>query len=194
MSNFMFNFTNSSTTNIPINNYKNTYQNHVKGYIPKKKHDENSNISKARAWGILTWMLFHTLAEKIKKEYFNQYLKYIISLIQKICYCLPCPYCREDARKYLSSFNFKLIKSKEDLKLFLYDFHNHVNKKLDNEQPSYQILDKYKTLDITNVMKLWYQYFTRYGIEAQEFMEGLERDNARNEMYQFITINRMIFT
>ena len=161
--------------------------------IFQKKHDENSNISKARAWGILTWMLFHTLAEKIKEEYFNYYSNGIISLIKKTCYCLPCPYCREDARKYLSSFNFKLIKSKEDLKLFLYDFHNHVNNKLGNEQPSDQILDKYKTLEITSVMNLWYQYFTRYGIEAQEFMEGMERDKVRNEMYMFITTNRMIF-
>ena len=117
----------------------------------------------------------------------------MIYLIKKICYCLPCPYCREDAKQYLSSFNFKLIKSKVDLKLFLFDFHNHVNKKLGNEQPKDQILDKYKSLEITNVMNLWYQYFTRYGIESQEFMEGMERDKVRNEMYMFITTNRTIF-
>ena len=62
-------------------------------------------------------MLFHTLAEKIKEEYFNYYSHGIITLIKRICYCLPCPYCREDAQKYLSSFNFKLIKSKRRSKI-----------------------------------------------------------------------------
>lgn len=56
-----------------------------------------------------------------------------------------------------------------------------------------QILDKYKSLEITNVMNLWYQYFTRYGIESQEFMEGMQRDKVRNEMYMFITTNIAIF-
>ena len=86
-----------------------------------------------------------------------------------------------------------MIKSKEDLKLFLFDFHNHVNKKLGNEITNIDVLNKYKSLDIFNVVNLWYQYFTRYGIEAQEFMEGIQRNNVRNQMYEFITTNRAIF-
>ena len=193
MSNFMFNFINSTPTHKTLNTpYQKTYNRETKPPL-LKKHDKHASISKPRAWGILTWMLFHTLAEKIKLERFQHYSPIIISYIKKICYCLPCPYCREDAHKYLSSFNFKLIKSKEDLKFFVFDFHNHVNKKLKNEIPSDQILEKYKYLDIVNVTQLWYQYFTRYGIEAQEFMEGMQRDNVRNEVYRFITNNRFAF-
>lgn len=191
MSNFMFNFISNNQNEPPIKN-RNTYiQQSKKSTL--KIHDENANINKARAWGILTWMLFHTLAEKIKVEKFQYYSKFIISYIKRICYCLPCPYCREDAKLYLSSFNFKLIKSKEDLILFLFDFHNHVNKKLKNETPDVNILEKYRNLDIINVLNLWYQYFTRFGIESQEFMEGMERDKVRNDFYKFITTNRVIF-
>lgn len=190
MSNFMFNFTNNTQIQIPINN-NHLVQKNKNSVV--KVHDKNASISKARAWGILTWMLFHTLAEKIKVEKFQNYSSVIISYIKRICYCLPCPYCREDARLYLSSFNFKLIKSKEDLKLFLFDFHNHVNQKLKNEIPDVDVLEKYKSLDIQNVLNLWYRYFTRYGIEAQEFMEGMERDKVRKDFHTFISQNLTIF-
>ena len=193
MSNFHFNFKYNTPSQYPLfNSYQKASNKEARSPV-LKKHDKEANISKPRAWGILTWMLFHTLAEKIKPEKFHQYSHIIISFIRNICQCLPCPYCREDAQRYLSSFNFKLIKSKEDLKYFLFDFHNHVNKKLNNETPSEKVLDKYKQLDIEKVMKLWYEHFTRYGIEAQEFMEGMQRNNVRNELHTFIITNRVIF-
>jgi hypothetical protein len=80
-----------------------------------------------------------------------------------------------------------------DLKLFIYDFHNNVNKKLGNENSPIKILEKYENLDIINVINLWSQYFTRYGIEAQEFMEGMQRNSVKNELYNFIIKNRHIF-
>ena len=193
MSNLIFNFTNSTRPHKTlINPYLKTHNKQIKR-SRIKQHDKNASISKPRAWGILTWMLFHTLAEKIKPERFQQCSPIIISYIKKICSCLPCPVCREDAQQYVSSFDFKLIKSKEDLKLFIFDFHNHVNKKIKNETPHDQILDKYKLLDITNVMNLWYEHFTLYGIEAQEFMEGMQRNNVRNEIRRYIINNRFVF-
>ena len=34
---------------------------------------------------------------------------------------------------------------------------------------------------------------TQVGIEAQEFMEGMQRDSVKNELYNFIIKNRDIF-
>lgn len=191
MNNFMFNFNNTSNNiNRQVVSQK---SNQIVRNLHIKKHNQNANISNARAWGVLTWMLFHTLAEKVKDEYFTSVINNITGLIKKICICLPCPYCRNDAQNYLSSINFKLIQNKNDLKLFLLDFHNHVNQKLDNEQCSYNILEKYENLDIVKVVTLWSNYFKRYGIEAQEFMEGIQREQVKIEMYNFVIQNRNIF-
>ena len=191
MNNFIFKLNNTRRNNNSRIVYSN--QNPIINNHSGKKYNPEAEISKARAWGVITWMLFHTLAEKIKNNYFTSYIHTILIFIQKICNCLPCPYCREDAKKYLSSFNFSLIKSKMDLKLFIYDFHNNVNKKLGNENSPIKILEKYENLDIINVINLWSQYFTRYGIEAQEFMEGMQRNSVKNELYNFIIKNRHIF-
>ena len=59
MSNFMFNFTNSNPNQKPNINYQNTFTREIKPVKKIKKHNEKATINKARAWGILTWMLFH---------------------------------------------------------------------------------------------------------------------------------------
>ena len=78
-------------------------------------------------WGPPTWMLFHTLAEKIKEEKFSQIAVPLFSLIKKICSVLPCPECSMHATQFLSRVQFQYIKTKTDFKLLFYAFHNIVN-------------------------------------------------------------------
>ena len=133
------------------------------------------------------------MSYNIKEDEFVNEKQNLIFLLKNISGNLPCPECSSDATDLLNKINFNNINTKEDFKMLIINFHNHVNKKLKNETPSEQILEKYKHLDIVNVTQLWYQYFTRYGIEAHEFMEGMKRDNVRNEVYRFITNNRFAF-
>ena len=81
-------------------------------------------------WGNTTWYLFHTLAHKIKETDFNKLKNELIYIIKTICSNLPCPECSQDANKELNKVNFDNITSKEEFKLLLFNFHNHVNKKL----------------------------------------------------------------
>lgn len=92
-------------------------------------------------WGKATWYLFHTLAEKVKDEYFLQIKKELCNNIYKICSCLPCELCREHALEYVKNINFDNIQTKVDFKRMLFNFHNVVNK-----NKNYQIY-KYEDLD-----------------------------------------------
>ena len=78
----------------------------------------------------------------------------VLNIIKIICDNLPCPYCRQNASKYLK-INMRNIETKEDLKLFLYRFHNDVNKKLKKKHFSESILNKYKTINILQAYK-WF--------------------------------------
>jgi hypothetical protein len=78
-------------------------------------------------WGPPIWFLFHTLAEKIKPESFSTIIKELLNNINIICSNLPCPICSTHAKEYMGKINFNSIRSKQDLKKLLFDFHNTVN-------------------------------------------------------------------
>jgi hypothetical protein len=81
------------------------------------------------AWGPPIWMLFHSLAEKIKEDKFSEIGPQLFSMIRKVCTTLPCPECSMHATSFLSRVDFSTIKTKTDLKHLLYIFHNAVNKR-----------------------------------------------------------------
>lgn len=103
----------------------------------------------------LLWILFHTLAQKIKDS-FNE--TNIINLIEKviipICVNHPCPICRKDSFEYIDKNNFRIIKDKRELKYKLWEFHNYVNNKLNRELFDYENLDNlYEKYEIFNIIK-----------------------------------------
>ena len=52
------------------------------------------------------------------------------NIISRIMSNLPCPYCTSHAVSYLSTTNFKSIQNINDLTLYLFNFHNNVNIRL----------------------------------------------------------------
>jgi hypothetical protein len=84
---------------------------------------------KKMKWGEPTWFLFHTLAYKLKDEYFQKLRVEFMDIIYSICANLPCPMCAGHAVDYLKSNNYYMIRSKQDLINMLFKFHNEVNKK-----------------------------------------------------------------
>jgi hypothetical protein len=80
-------------------------------------------------WGPAIWFLLHTLAEKIIPENFQTIRSQLLNNIFSICTHLPCPVCSEHAKEYFGKINFNSIKTKEDLKLMLFQFHNTVNQR-----------------------------------------------------------------
>jgi len=87
--------------------------------------------TKKMKWGEPTWYLFHTLAEKVREENFQQIKNGLLELITSICKNLPCPVCTEHATNYIQTTNIKRIQTKTQLKEFLFNFHNSVNKRKD---------------------------------------------------------------
>lgn len=89
---------------------------------PPQDHDKPKMI-----WGKFTWILFHTMAEQIKEERFQQLRNEIFHIIYTICSNLPCPFCAEHAKEYLAKNNLMRSQTKEELKYELFKFHNVVN-------------------------------------------------------------------
>ena len=83
-----------------------------------------------REWGSACWFLFHTLASKVKEDKFDLVKNSLWEQINAICNNLPCPECREHATELMRKSNKNLIlSSKRNLEMYLFDFHNLVNKR-----------------------------------------------------------------
>jgi hypothetical protein len=134
-------------------NYKKIIKNDIEN---KETNMENSRLR----WGPSTWYLFHTIAEKIKESDFFKLKQEILDNIKSICMNLPCPTCREHASVYIQKLNYNSIKNKEDLKRFLFNFHNDVNIRKNTPIFSYEELNqKYSKANTINVIKNFIEIF-----------------------------------
>ena len=116
--------------------------------------------TKKMKWGEPTWFLFHTLAEKIKPEYYAELQKELLNLIYTICSNLPCPNCAKHATQYLNAVNFNTLTTKESLQLLLHRFHNEVNlRKGFAEFPLEQLKPKYSAANTVNIIHNFMPYF-----------------------------------
>jgi len=121
-----------------------------------KQSLENSRLR----WGPSTWYLFHTIAEKIKESEFNKLKDEILNLIKTICMNLPCPTCMQHATEYVKRLNNRSIENKEDLKIFLFNFHNEVNIRRNVSIFTFKELnDKYSNANIVNIIRNFIEVF-----------------------------------
>ena len=87
----------------------------------------NKTMSKQMKWGEPVWFFLHTISHKIKDDSFVQMRSDLLKYIYTICTNLPCPDCSNHAKTYLNGINFNNIKTKTDLQIMLFEFHNSVN-------------------------------------------------------------------
>jgi sulfur relay (sulfurtransferase) DsrC/TusE family protein len=129
-------------------------------------------------WGSITWLLFHSFAEKINEEHFAGIKDRFITFIKDTCFNLPCPICSNHALEVLKQSNMNLINTKADMIEFLRQFHNIVNIKLDKP-----IIDKnyvithYKNVNLIAVIRQFVKaYSHKYGnYEIKAFQRANDR-------------------
>jgi hypothetical protein len=127
-------------------------------------------------WGQPTWLLLHTLAEKVREESFPIIRKELLNNILSICTNLPCPTCASHAVDYLNNIKLNTIVTKQNLKDMLYKFHNKVNEDKKYEQFDYNELDsKYSTAITNNVIHNFMYYYGQKYITNRLSADGFHR-------------------
>jgi hypothetical protein len=115
---------------------------------------------KPMKWGEPTWFLFHTLAEKVKPEFFPEIQKELLNLIYTICSNLPCPNCAKHATQFLNGINFNTITTKDALRFMLHRFHNEVNRRKGlPDFPLDQLTSKYSAANTINIIHYFMPFF-----------------------------------
>jgi hypothetical protein len=110
-------------------------------------------MSPPEIWGPSVWTLFHTLAEKLNPNAYNQVIPSLFSIIVQICKVLPCPDCSKDASNFLAKIKLSDYKTKDEFKNMLYLFHNYVNAKKRKHLYNYANMNIYKNMNLLFVIK-----------------------------------------
>jgi hypothetical protein len=127
-------------------------------------------------WGEPTWFLFHTIAHKVKDEFFLEIKNELISNIFSICYNLPCPKCQAHASEYVNKININSIKTRDDLKNFLFRFHNDVSSMKGNPIFPYdQLNEKYSKANTVNVIKNFFVFFQDKSFNVTAIANSMHR-------------------
>ena len=142
----------------------------------------------SKRWGIPVWYFFHTFAEKITDELFLLKREECLSLISSICNSLPCPYCRSHAMDYIKKYKLEKIQSRQQLKDFMFRFHNNVNIRTKKKPMQYTILKQYEKVYTINAIKyLKQELFKTYHI-ANHF-SGWIRNLLLEDLNKFFKEN-----
>tara|TARA_B110000285_G_C15106397_1_gene608272 strand:- start:1638 stop:2096 length:459 start_codon:yes stop_codon:yes gene_type:complete len=135
-------------------------------------------------WGPHTWNMFHTLAEKIKDEYFCETKLEFWNMIKNICGNLPCPYCAQHANEFMSKIKTDNIKSKDDIIKILFVFHNSVNERL--EKPKFDATKLREQYSNNNTIQVFNIFMNRYRIASNRGMQFHKSLQSRHVLSQFV--------
>jgi hypothetical protein len=142
-----------------------------------------------RDWGNAVWLLFHTLAEKIKEEHIAE-LPILVSHIASICNNLPCPDCQQHASKTMSIVNKTAIaSSKEALKDFLWKFHNEVNRRTKAAFYPLESLDIYKMANTHSVIKNFINIMNATSNNEKTMLYGFHRALYMKQFIEYVNKN-----
>ena len=105
-----------------------------------------------------------------------------------VCNNLPCPICREHASTYIRTHKIQ-VKTKEEFKLYLYEFHNYVNIKTRKTRASIDILKKYERSIFRKIILCFFQNFKGKKYNNLDFVENMSRDSMLYKLKNWLNIN-----
>jgi len=143
---------------------------------------------KKASWAIPCWFFFHGMAEKISKSFYENEYNKVFDLIVLICKNLPCPYCRNHATVYFSNKTSKDVNTKNKLKMFLFEFHNDVNKRIGHHVFDEDILKKFEGIDIAKAYIFFNQNFYGAYIVNHDF-NGWRRNMVQETVKEYLRDN-----
>jgi hypothetical protein len=127
-------------------------------------------------WGNISWILMHSLAQKVRGDVFLNCKELLIKIIFNICDNLPCPDCRVHANKLLKMSNIHNISSKKQLITFLCEFHNIVNQKLKKPTKNIEEVEKqYSTAKLNIIIITFFKVYNSIVYNEKMLADSFKR-------------------
>jgi hypothetical protein len=112
-------------------------------------------------WGNITWVTLHSISTKIKISEFENNKNDVLNFVYLVITHLPCSICSKHGIKYLNDNNFSNIKVKNELIVFLFNFHNSINTRLNKPLKTWDFIDRYYLINIENIFEIFLTKYTK---------------------------------
>jgi hypothetical protein len=143
-----------------------------------------------KRWGTPVWYFLHTFAEQINPVFYEAKRDEICNLLRTLFTCLPCPECSKHSTAHTKDLQGKNVRTKEELKTYMFNLHNKVNAFL--KKPQYTNDGKYKLAEFDLIRQYFYGEMLRpTGTVA--FLDASRRRLLVFEIDKFVTTHRHNF-
>jgi hypothetical protein len=149
-------------------------------------------MSKA-VWGPATWKLLHCMVLNIKHIEPGQLID-LKNTIMRIVSNLPCPYCTSHALSNIATSNFRIINNIDDLKMFMFQFHNKVNQQVNKKIITYEEhIPIYCNLNLEVVFQDFLNIYQKQMGGITMMLYGFHRKQMLIDVFNFFRRNKNIY-
>ena len=184
-------FKNTKYKNVRMNTQNNNRNNNInRNRNNNQVQIINKQILKVRGrWGTPCWIFFHTLAEHIREEYYNNKYVDCLKIINRIISVIPCPVCKNHAINKMKNIKVSDLNTKNKLKIFFYEFHNEINKRNGQKVENISILDNYKLYNMKTVYLNFLNIFFKSYYAGSSLGLSHIRNNSKREIKKYFNDN-----
>lgn len=144
-------------------------------------------------WGPVTWRFLHTMAVKIRPEFFSVQRDNLVLLIKNVCETLPCPECKAHAVSNIKRANMNKIVSKDSLINFLYEFHNLVNTQTKKRIAPRVILEQYELQNTAEAVNKFAEVYSVSNNNSRLMTDNFHRRRFLEWLKQYLINNGKCF-
>lgn len=146
-----------------------------------------------KIWGPITWELFHVMGENLNTLNYNE-IQDSVNIIVLICNNLPCPDCSREAMSKIKKYNLKFIRTKEDVKLFIFYLHNSVNETLNKVIYNENELHIYKNKNINIKLNNFFNVYNKIKGSNNLIMFSFHRNTMLKNTRNYFLKNIHLYT
>ena len=150
-------------------------------------------MTEKKVWGNVCWFLFHGVAMKLRSDR-HDLVHQLLDKIIYVCRHLPCPICSQHAINSLNKIKRENIRTKEDLILCLFQFHNIVNAQTKKAQFTIEEHNAmYERISLDVAFNNWRIVMSRNLPGDRSMLYTMSRNNMVNDLTNFFVNNRTAF-
>lgn len=147
-------------------------------------------------WGPPTWRLLHCLSVKAKDTMTPPQIKELKTIIERIVSNLPCPMCSSHAKSYFKLNKFASVVTLEQLRYFLFVFHNNVNTRINKPLITYEehnLIYQNMNLELT-IRTMFNVYQNMSSTNVTMMLYSYHRQNSLQDLNLYLVRNQTLFT
>jgi hypothetical protein len=148
-----------------------------------------------RVWGPPTWQLLHCMVVKAKDIMTPTQIEDLKTIIERIVSNLPCPICSGHANAYFKKNHYIRIKTLDQLRHFLFLFHNNVNQRLEKSAITYEEHDLlYQNMNMEIVLRNMLQVYQNMNhTNVTMMLYSFHRNSIINDLTKYFIKNDSLF-